>query len=96
MHLFGLNQGYYRSRISIRLLAAGWIAVWVGLFGVVTPSQAQSQFQRLLPDVDKEVADQDRFFWSIEKIPPQPYMCSPSALLRQIEGLSEGRISGSS
>ena len=74
MHLFGLNQGYYRSRISIRLLAAGWIAVWVGLFGVVTPSQAQSQFQRLLPDVDKEVADQDRFFWSIEKIPPQPYM----------------------
>jgi outer membrane porin, OprD family len=74
MRLLGLNQGYCRSRISLRLLAAGWIAVWAGLFGVVTPSQAQSQFQRLLPDVDKEVADQDRFFWSIEKIPPQPYM----------------------
>jgi hypothetical protein len=68
------NRDIHRTRISIKLLAAGWIAVWVGLFGVVTPSQAQSQFQQLLPDSHKEVADQDRFFWTIAKIPPQPYM----------------------
>ena len=45
----------------MRLLAAGLIAIWVGLVGGVTPSQAQSQFQQLLPDIQKEVADQDLF-----------------------------------
>jgi hypothetical protein len=64
----------HRSRISMRLLAAGLIAIWVGSIGGVTPSQAQSQFQQLLPDSHKEVADQDRFFWTVRKIPPQPYM----------------------
>ncbi|MFG3592476.1 OprD family outer membrane porin [Bradyrhizobium sp. RDI18] len=61
-----------RGQISIGLLAAGWIGI--GSVGVVTRSQAQSQFQQLLPDLRKEVADQDRYFWTVEKIPPQPYM----------------------
>ena len=64
----------HRSRISMRLLAAGLIAICVGSVGSVTPSLAQSQFQQLLPDSQKEVADQDRFFWTVRKIPPQPYM----------------------
>ena len=63
----------HRSRISMRLLAAGLIAIWVGSVGGVRPSQAQSQFQQLLPNAQKEVADQD-FFWTVKKIPPQPYM----------------------
>ena len=41
---------------------------------MVTPSQAQSQFQQLLPDIQKEVADQDLFSGPYRKIPPQPYM----------------------
>jgi outer membrane porin, OprD family len=63
-----------RSRISLVLLAASWVAIAGVSCGVVTPSQAQSQFQQLLPDSHKEVADQDRFFWTVRKIPPQPYM----------------------
>ena len=74
MRSFRSNRDPHRSCISIRLLVAGWIAISVGSFGMVTPSQAQSQFQQLLPDSQKEVADQDRFFWTVAKIPPQPYM----------------------
>jgi hypothetical protein len=68
------KRDLHRSCIAIKLLAAGSIAIWVGSVGVATPAHAQSQFQQLLPDSHKEVADQDRFFWTIEKIPPQPYM----------------------
>jgi hypothetical protein len=59
-----------RSYIFVALFAA----IGLGSVGVVNPSQAQSQFQQLLPDSHKEVADQDRFFWTLKKVPPQPYM----------------------
>jgi outer membrane OprD family porin len=59
-----------RSHFSIGLVAA----IGVASVAMVTQSQAQSQFQQLLPESRKEVADQDRYFWTVEKIPPQPYM----------------------
>ena len=70
MRLFRSNRDLHRSCISIRLLAAGWIAISVGSFGMVTPSQAQSQFQQLLPDIQKEVADQDAICGPYRKFRP--------------------------
>jgi hypothetical protein len=74
MRWFRWNRAFHRSRMSLWLLAAGWIAFWAGSIGVITPAQAQSQFQRLLPEQRKEVADQEYLVWTVAKIPPQPYM----------------------
>jgi hypothetical protein len=68
------KQNPRRGHVFLAALAAGWIGIWVGSVCAVRPAHAQSQTQQLLPDSHKEVADQDRFFWTIEKIPPQPYM----------------------
>jgi hypothetical protein len=70
MRSFRSKRDPRRSYIFVALFAA----IGLGSVGVVKPSQAQSQFQQLLPDSHKEVADQDRYFWTVEKIPPQPYM----------------------
>ena len=41
-----------------------------GLVGAVTQSKAQ----QLLPADRKEIADQERLSWTLQKFPPQPYM----------------------
>ena len=74
MRLFRSNRDLHRSCISIRLLVAGWIAISVGSFGLVTPSQAQSQFQQLLPDSTRRLQIRIAICWTVQKIPPQPYM----------------------
>jgi hypothetical protein len=66
-----------RGHVSIGLLAAGGIEVFVGSVGMITQSQAQQllpEAQQLLPDSHIEVADQDRFSWNVRKVPPQPFM----------------------
>jgi hypothetical protein len=62
-------------RVSIGLFAAGGIGI-VGSAGV-SPSQAQQllpEAQQLLPKSHVEIADQDRYTWTIRKVPPQPFM----------------------
>src|SRR6266436_4983470 len=66
-----------QSHVSIGLLAAGGIEIFVGSVGMITQSQAQQllpEAQQLLPDSHIELADQDRFSWNVKKVPPQPFM----------------------
>src|SRR3954462_15257631 len=74
MRWFRWDRAFHRGRMSLWLLAAGWIPFWAGSIGVITPAQAQSQFQRLRPEQRKEFADQEYLVWTVAKIPPQPYM----------------------
>ena len=71
------TRNLLRSHVSIGLLAAGGIEVFVGSIGMITQSRAQQllpEAQQLLPDSHIELADQDRFTWSVKKVPAQPFM----------------------
>ena len=59
-----------RSELARRIIVAGWIGTCPGSVVAVTHSQAQ----QLLPDSHDELANQDRFAWTLGKLPPQPYM----------------------
>ena len=60
-----------RRSVSSKGLFAAWsIVICVGSLGVVTQSQAQ----QLLPADRVEIADQERLGWTLQKLPPQPYM----------------------
>lgn len=60
-----------RRRVFCKGLFAAWsIVICVGSLGMVTQSQAQ----QLLPADRVEVADQERLGWTLQKLPPQPFM----------------------
>jgi hypothetical protein len=76
--LFHSGRSSSAERASI---AAIGIVACIGAAVVTTPSLAQtasanpsSENSELLPDDRREIADQERLSWTVNKFPPQPYM----------------------